>query len=147
MILNDFRKAHQRYQIEKPKLFLLAEPDPPATAEQLSSVEREIGVKLPSEYRGFLSEFGGGTFGFTNIFSLNPDSEYYLPSRREEASSYLPSDLLPFSDDFSGGLYVFKVKDREAQKSVYYWNSDGGLVETKFADVFEFVARYAYEPA
>ena len=147
MTLEDFRKTHQRYQREKPKLFLLVEPDSVATSEQLGEVEREIEVKLPSKYRAFLSEFGGGTFGFTNVFSVDPGGDYYLPNRREEASSYLPKGLLPFSDDFAGGLYVFKVEDGEAQKSIYYWNSDGGLVATEFADILDFIARHAYEPA
>lgn len=147
MTLEYFRELHLNYKKEKPKLFLLVEPDPPATDEQISIVERELRLKLSSSYRAFLREFGGGVFGFTNVFSVNPKGEYYLPRQKEEASSYLSKDLLPFSDDFAGGLYVFKIDEDNVLEPVYYWNSDGGLVETVFTDVFEFVARYAYEPA
>ncbi len=104
-------------------------------------------MKLSKSYRSFLAEFGGGMFGFTNVFSVNPASEYYLPARKEEASIYLPNNLLPFSDDSAGGLYVLKVMDGSAEESVCYWNNDGGLVSTAFANIFDFVARYAYESA
>jgi SMI1-KNR4 cell-wall len=147
MTLDDFRKTHQRYQKEKPKLFLLAEPDPCATVEQLNGAERQIAIELPPSYRSFLMEFGGGVFGFTNVFSADPTSDYYLPVRKQEASAYLPTNLLPFSDDSAGGLYVLKVANGRAMEPVSYWNSDGGLVATAFANILDFVARYAYEPA
>lgn len=147
MTIKELHKIHQRYQSEKPKLFLLVKPDPPATEEQINTVESEIGVLLPSDYRAFLADFGGGMFGFTNVFSGYKDSDFFLPCRNKEASKYLPGDLLAFSDDQVGGFYVFKVLNGKAQESIYYWNSDGGLVNTDFADLFEFVARYAYEPA
>ena len=91
---------------------------------------------------------GGGSYGLTTIFSGDQNSEWYLPSKQVEASAYLPCNLLAFSDDFAGGLYVLKVADDGiANESVFYWNQDGGLVETDYVDVFEFVAKFAYEPA
>lgn len=147
MTLNEFKQIHDRYKKEKPKLFLLVSPDQEATAHQLERVEAELQVRLPGRLREFLTEFGGGNFGFANIFSADPDGEYYLPARNVDAAEYLPPDLLAFSDDFAGGHYVFKVIDGQAGESVLYWNTDGGLAETEFDDVLEFVARYAYEPA
>ena len=147
MTLDEFKEIHNRCRIAKPKPFLLASPDQSATAQQLEKVEGELGVKLPGRLREFLTDFGGGAFGFVNVFSADPDGEFYLPARNDEAAEYLPSDLLAFSDDFAGGYYVLKVVDRRAKDSVFYWNTDGGLTETEFDDVFEFVARYAYEPA
>nr|WP_200157350.1 SMI1/KNR4 family protein [Allochromatium vinosum] len=70
-----------------------------------------------------------------------------MPEKNKEAAKYLPSGLLAFSDDFAGGYYVLSVTDGRAEDPVLYWNSDGGLIETEFDDVLEFVVRYAYEPA
>jgi hypothetical protein len=145
MTIDEFRAWHGRYAVLKPKIFLLVPPDSPATTEQLDTVEREIGTRLPNRFREFLTEVGGGAFGFTNVFSANPASEFYLPTRRAKTLDFLPPNLLPFSDDFTGGWYVFKVDDSQAREAVFYWNADGGLVETNFNDVLEFVARYAYE--
>jgi hypothetical protein len=147
MTLEEFRQIHNRYRQEKPKLFLLASPDRRATEAQLQKVESELGVKLSAQLREFLTDFGGGTFGFANVFSVDSDGEFYLPEKNKEAAEYLPPGLLAFSDDFAGGYYVLRVTDGRADAPVFYWNSDGGLVETEFDDVFQFVARYAYEPA
>jgi hypothetical protein len=147
MTAEEFRNIDARYRTEKPKLFRLASSDPRASEEQLDEIEARMGVKLPVSYRTFLKEFGGGEFGLTDVFSANPESEWYLPARNADAASYLPEGLLPFSDDFAGGLYVFEIKGGLAEERVFYWNQDGGLVPTDFCDVFEFVAKHAYEPA
>jgi hypothetical protein len=147
MTVEEFRDVDARYRTEKPKLFRLSSSDPQASEMQLDDIEAQVGVKLPACYRAFLKEFGGGEFGLTDVFSANPESEWYLPARHADAASYLPDGLLPFSDDFAGGLYVFEIKGGEAQDRVLYWNQDGGLVPTDFLDIFEFVAKHAYEPA
>jgi hypothetical protein len=147
MIIEDLKQIDTRYRQEKPGLFEFATPDRPATEQQLEDVERSIGVRLPPSYRTFLGEFGGGTFRFVVIFSADPDSEWYLPNQQSKASRYLPDGLLAFSDDYAGGNYVFKVVDGEAQEAVFYWHTDGSESSTKFKDMMEFVARYAYEPA
>lgn len=145
MDIDEFRDLHRRYAQAKPKLFALVTPDDPATVGQLEAVEREIGITLPSCLRDFLAEFGGGTFGLINIFSASPESEFYLPEKCAEAADYLPPGLLPFSDDYAGGLYVFKVHAGHADDRVFYWNADGGLVATQFENLLQFIARYAYE--
>jgi hypothetical protein len=147
MTIEEFKSIDARYRVEKPKLFSLSSSDPKASEDQLARIEAEIGVKLSVSYRAFLQEFGGGEFGLTDVFSACPDSEWFLPARNADALSYLPGSLLPFSDDFAGGLYVLKVKEGQAQEPVFYWNQDGGLVPTDYDDVFEFVAKNAYESA
>lgn len=147
MKLDEFRVIDQEARLAKPKLFLLASPDSAASEEALDDLERAIGARLPMSYRAFLREFGGGNFGLTTVFSADPESEWYLGTRLDEVREYLPTHVLPFSDDFAGGLYVFEVVDGQGMEPVLYWNEDGGLVPTKFANALEFVARYAYEAA
>lgn len=147
MTLEELRSTDSRYRREKPKLFELAQSDPPAAPEELNAVEDSIGVKLPKSYRDFLAAFGGGTVGLAVIFSAYSDGDWCLPDRQRDAEEFLPSGLLAFSDDFAGGCYVFKVTDGIADERPWHWNQDGGLSKTKFANVYEFVARYAYEPA
>src|SRR5262252_4621781 len=59
----------------------------------------------------------------------------------------LPPSYRAFLREFGGGTYGFIVIDGEAQEAVFYWNTDGGESSTKFEDILEFIARYAYEPA
>lgn len=147
MTLEEFREIDRRGRADDPVLFSLSTPDRCATSIDICTVEQALKIALPQCYRSFLMEFGGGSYGLTTIFSAAQDSEWYLPKRQSEASDYLPRDLLAFSDDFAGGLYVLRAANGMAEERVLYWNCDGGLVPTTFGDVFEFVARYAYEPA
>jgi hypothetical protein len=147
MSIEQFRELHTRMTAEKPKLFQLIAPDSPASEERVEQVEREIDVALPASYKQFLGEFGGGSFGLVNVSSADPAGEFYLPRKQEEVRSYLPSGLIPISDDFAGGLYVLKIKENHAEEPLFYWNLDGGLRPTEFANVLEFVARYAYKAA
>ncbi|WP_200157351.1 SMI1/KNR4 family protein [Allochromatium vinosum] len=68
MTLEEFRQIHNRYQQEKPKLFLLSNPDRTATEAQLRKVECDLGVKLSGRLREFLTDFGGGLRLFQCIF-------------------------------------------------------------------------------
>lgn len=147
MSIRDFRELHARMTAEKPKLFQLIAPDAPASEERLGQVEHAIGAALPISYKQFLAQFGGGSFGLVNVCSADPEGEFYLPRKQEETRGYLPSGLIAVSDDFAGGLYVLKVKDDHAEEPLWYWNHDGGFRPTEFANVLEFVARYAYKAA
>jgi hypothetical protein len=147
MDITQFRQLFDRKVVEKPKLFELISPDTPANERQLSDAEYKLGVKLPSSYRSFLIEFGGGSFGLTNVFSVDPESDYFLVSRNSQAHGLLPNHLIAFSDDFSGGWYAFATLDGTAGDSVFYWNVDGGLQETRFMNVFEYVAHFAFDSA
>lgn len=127
---------------------MLSEADRKASDSELKHLEEAIACSLPESYAKFLAVFGGGMFGFINIFSADPSSEWFLLSKLKEAMGYgLPDWLIPFSEDYAGGYYVFTRKGETALDQVSYWNPDGGLVATEHSNVFEFVARYAYEPA
>lgn len=147
MSIEEFRELHARMTAEKPKLFHLIAPDAPASEKRLGEVEHAIRAALPISYKQFLAEFGGGSFGLVNVCSADPEGDFYLPRKQEEARSYLPSGLIAVSDDFAGGLYVLKVKEGDAEEPLWYWNIDGGLRQTEFANVLEFIARYAYRAA
>jgi len=147
MTLEEFRDIDHRGRADDPALFSLSSPDRRAEVVDIAGVENVLKLSLPQSYRSFLMEFGGGSYGLTTIFSADQNSEWYLPTKQSVASQYLPRDLLAFSDDFAGGLYVLNVINGKAEDRVFYWNQDGGLVPTKFGNVFEFVARNAYEPA
>ncbi|KQS95140.1 MULTISPECIES: SMI1/KNR4 family protein [unclassified Rhizobium] len=147
MTMEEFNKIHEHYKLQKPSLFGPATSDRPATEVQLKRVEDEIGLRLPASYRAFLQIYGGGYFGFTNIFSADPDSEFYLPLKQSEASPFLPAGLLAISDDEAGGLYVMKVDDGIVTETILYWNTDGGLIRTEFDGILQFIARCAYEAA
>lgn len=148
MNIEELKSIDARYRTEKPKLFMLSEPDRKASRSEISCLEESIGCRLPETYREFLAAFGGGIYGFVNIFSADPSSEWFLLGKLGDAMNYgLPDELIAFSEDYAGGYYVLPRNGDTASDHVSYWNPDGGLVATEYSSVFEFVARYAYEPA
>jgi hypothetical protein len=147
MNIESFRDLASKYRSERPGLFALASPDRPASLEQIEQVEQLLGLSLPNSYRAFLQEYGGGEFGYLTLFSADPDSEWYLPKKTNEAKTYLPESLLPIADDFAGGFYAFVRRGAAVDEHVYYWNPDGGETPTEFRSVLDFIGRYAFEPA
>jgi hypothetical protein len=147
--IQEFREVVEEARRTKPKLFLMSSPDAPARDEQIAMVEEQLGMGLPLAYSQFLREFGGGDFGLVNIYSAADDSDWYIPMRAEEAwAQGLPKELLPFSDDATGGFYVFRVDAGVADDRVLYWDHDASSAEpTEFADALEYLRRFAFEPA
>lgn len=144
MTIEQFREADILGRAKKPKIFALIPPDRPATQEEIRSVEVSIGARLPLAYARFLSEFGGGTYGLVAVFSADADSDHYFVRRVNELAAHVPQGLLAFSDDQAGGVYAFRVEDGNALERVWYWNADGGLVETTFENALEYIAQNAY---
>jgi hypothetical protein len=147
MNIEAFREIDREFRTSRPKLFSASPSDPPAEGSELDAVESEVRARLPKSYREFLSEFGGGDFGFVAVFSSTPESEWYLPVQAARAQQFLPQNLLPFSDDFAGGYFVFRIVDGRCEEKVLYWNTDGGLIETQYKDALDYIAACAYEPA
>jgi hypothetical protein len=147
--LHEFRAVVEEARRAKPKLFVMSSPDAPASPAQIAEVEQRLGLRLPQTYSEFLREFGGGDFGLVSIYSVDASSDWYLPARVEESRrQMLANDLLPFADDGMGGFYAFEVRDRKASEKVFYWDHETGVSQpTEFSDIFEYLGRYAFEPA
>ena len=62
----------------KPNLFLFRENEPKATIEDINNIEKILLGKLPKSFIEFQMKFGGGTFGFTEIFSVCEKSDFYV---------------------------------------------------------------------
>lgn len=144
MQLDEFRLIDKQTRINKPRLFSRFPSDRLASLTMLEEVEKATGVTICANYRCFLQEFGGGRYGYTVVFSADSKSDWYLPHRFSKISQYLPPDLLPFSDDFAGGVYAFQIIDNNCVDTILYWNTDGGVVRTKYKNIFDYVAAEAY---
>lgn len=121
MDFEEFETVFKQVKAEKP-LWLEGEMEPLATEEQISKVELRLGFKLPGQYREFLKTIGSGYFGFTNIFSVNPFGDWFLPEKITQFD--LSDGFLPITDDETGGYYGFKVDGNVCSEAVYYFHPD-----------------------
>ena len=133
MNVDEFNSIFDKVKTTKP-LWLEGEMEPKASAEAISNTESKLGVKLPSQFVEFIQSVGAGYFGFTNVFSVNPSSEWYLLDMMEQFS--FPENFIPISDDETGGYYGFLAKERICGDDVYYWHSSEGSEPTLKYDTY-----------
>ena len=100
----------------KPNLFLFKENEPKATIEDINNIEKILLGKLPKSFIEFQMKFGGGTFGFTEIFSVCEKSDFYVLSNR----NIIEKGFFPVSDDQCGGIYCFKKNNERFEDKIYY---------------------------
>lgn len=129
-------QTRQRY----PMWFTL-DSDPLATDAQIETVSRLLNVKLPDAYCDFVRTFGGGEFALGNVFSVAPESDWYVVTRNKSGAA----DFLAVSDDFTGGVYGFRIFDSICTEAIYYCDLavEPGIVPTEFTDLFHFLSGTA----
>ncbi len=126
MTYDDFIEIVSNTKKNKPVLFGL-ESDKVASSEEISQYEETNGIILPDEYKRFVTEFGGGYFGFTTI--------YLLRNQNSVSSNYLA-----ISDNGCGDYYVLKVIDGTAHKEIFFFEHEEKIVsEPLFEDIYEFL--------
>ena len=142
--IDEFKKIDNEARQKRPKIFYFTDREPKATKEDIEAVENILRCRLPIAYNDFLLNFSGGDYGLTNIFSMRPDSKWYII----KCLDYLPFEMqksyVPFSDDQCGGRYLFKKESGQLLETVHYWNLDGGLDRITYANLFDYLIRFAH---
>ena len=142
MNIDEFNRVFDEVKSAKP-LWLEGEMEPKASDEAISDAEIKLGINLPGQFIEFIQSVGAGYFGFTNVFSVNTDSEWYLLDIMDQYS--FPKDFIPVSDDETGGYYGFLVKDKKiCGDNVYYWHSSEGLEPAmKYETFYDYLVEVA----
>lgn len=96
MNLNEFNIIFNGVKPTKP-LWLEGEMEPKASNAEVSEAESKLGIKLPEQYVEFIQNIGAGYFGFTNVFSVTPNGEWYLLDLLKQFT--FPENFIPVSDD------------------------------------------------
>ena len=123
MDFNDFEQLVQDLQKRRPMWFV-GDAEGPASDEQLAVAEKLLGVTLPNEYKQFVQCYGGGYFAMTNVFSANPESEWFIVARQKDFQ--LGDGFVAVTDDETGGAYGFVVEKGKCSERVFYFHPDDG---------------------
>lgn len=143
MNFEEFENVFDEIQRAKP-LWFQGTMEPLATDEQISIVELKLGVKLPDQYLDFLKKVGSGYFGFTNIFSVNPDGEWYLLDKMSHFE--FSEDFIPITDDETGGYFGFIVSHNKCKNEVYYIHPDDGVAPVlKYGMFLDYVVQEGFK--
>ena len=116
-----FKEVVKKVQIKTPFLFELGHDNIP-TAEDIIAFQKQHKILFPEKYIQFLSNFGGGYFGYTNIYSL-------------------PS-LLFIADNGCGDYYAFRIQNSRCSEEIVFYDHENGTVQnTDFSDVLEYLVK------
>ncbi|MDE5599263.1 MAG: SMI1/KNR4 family protein, partial [Lachnospiraceae bacterium] len=72
-----FSKLVNDCKEREPILFGLEHDEILSTVE-IEKFEEKIHIELPEKYKKFLADYGGGYFGYANVYSLDEGSDFYL---------------------------------------------------------------------
>ncbi len=99
---------------------------------EITQLEDEIGLRLPEDFRFFLTVLNGFELGGFTVYGIHPNNlendllENYL-WELNEADNPITKNLLPISPDYSGNHYCLDLdtmsEDRK-QCDVVFWQHD-----------------------
>ena len=97
----------------------------PAAEPEIAEAERQIGKRLPADYRSFLLEFNA-SIPEDNVFGedLSVTVERFVPvariATRTQNVDGFPSDGVPIAEASSGNFVYFK----KGSPSIYFWDHE-----------------------
>ena len=120
-----------------------------ASESDIQKLESEFGITLPKDYKTFIAEFGNiSTPDILFIIvdkkiELNDvqdfwDIESITYDKKNEWTSQISTDLIPFASDSMGNIFGFLSTDLTTENetiSVYFFDHDFDTVE-KISDSF-----------
>lgn len=111
------------------------DPGNPITEKQLGDLERELGARLPTQYRQFLLKFNGGSpshdvvgveglsGGSTDVqefFGINTIIESSdLRWNKRWLSDRIPPHMLPIACDSGGSIFCLSLSGEDSGKVIY----------------------------
>ena len=135
MNFDNFNTVVEEYRAKKPILFGL-EHDKILSAEEIEQFEKTAQITLPEKYKEFIKSYGGGYFGYANIYSLDSDSDFYLLKHNN-----LPfKNYIRIADNGCGDYYLFSIENGKCLDSLLLSDHETGrIVWTEYGDIFEYL--------
>lgn len=132
--------------------FEMQDTGPPLTRDQLSRLERHIGIRLPGDYLDFLLRFNGGRptpssfpirgfdlahsgdiqrfFGISEHHEI-PDIKWFIRT----LSGRIPHGLLPIAGDGSGNVICLLLSGAN-RGTVYFWHHDAEKSPPTYSNLY-----------
>ncbi len=137
MEFTDFENIVKREKAEHPILFDL-EHDRIPQRNEVMDLQRQHQIQLPEKYIQFLLRYGGGYFGYANLYSLDPDSDFFLFRQNQEPLG----QFLCIADNGCGDMYALPIEEGRCQDTVVLLAHDEEKIyETGFSDVLEYLVQ------
>lgn len=113
----------------------------PVGTQLIDDFEKKFNIKLPNDYRFFLSKHNGATLLGTSIYGILPkDSSNSLEGNyifeHNEVGNEMYAYLVPFSPDGGGNHYCFDSRFHNQESCpVVFWQHDYNYSEDDMPEV------------
>ncbi|GID93981.1 SMI1/KNR4 family protein [Amorphoplanes digitatis] len=110
-----------------------------ATADEITDIERRMGVILPSRYKAFMRNYGGGMFGFVDLLPViaEPGHDDLLTVNDRE---FPDRGFVAVAPVGTGDYWGFPVTGGRCRDEVWFRFHDAGEPEVVADDFLEFAA-------
>lgn len=137
MDFDTFQGIVAQVKAEQP-LLLELEHDHIPCMEEILEFQKQHQIQLPEKYIQFLLHYGGGYFGFANIYSFDKDSYFYLPNHNEKGFE----EFLYIADNECGDYYAFRIERGKCHDAVLFYDHDEKKMNhTEFSDILEYLVK------
>lgn len=108
---NIYKKLEEKFKLYNTK---------GASNELINEAEKQLNLRLPDDYKEYLSEFGAISFGSTELTGLNIDSYANVVSvtlKEAQRNKLFPKDSIVLENTGMEGLLILQKENGE----VYEW--------------------------
>ncbi len=121
--------------------------EPKASDSQVQKVEDLLSVKLPKEFKMFVKKYGGGYFAFTNIYSVNEQSDWFIVDQNYQIGLIKPHHFLAVSDNGMGDFYGFKILNGICESNISLYDHEINKVKnTSYNDLYDYLLEVGLVP-
>lgn len=137
MDFETFEKIVKEEKAKKPLLFELQHDNIP-TMKDIIAFQEEYQITLPEKYIQVLLNFGGGYFGYANIYSLDKNSYFFISNHNPARVA----NLFFMADNECGDYYAFRMEDNKCSEEIVFYDHESNTIQnTTFSDVLEYLVE------
>lgn len=125
---------------KRPRIFAL-DQDNKANVEMIEDVEKYYDVKLPESYKDFVSEYGGGYFGFIVVYSCDYNGIFYIKENVQK-EWVLEKAFLPVIDLETGDLLGFEIINGMCESVVTMYLHEENKMQKLKMDFYDVLLKY-----
>jgi antitoxin YobK len=142
MEISDFEQLTAAAKSEHPQWFLVFN-GLVARQVDVSNAEEQLGARLPTKYKWFMENYGGGAFAFTDILPVVMPDESGESVISVNAENTWSEPFIAVAPVGTGDWWGFLVKSGECSDEVHMHDHEDGTISLQADDFLEFAAKHS----
>lgn len=141
MEFNQFIEIVNRMKAINPLWFAL-DADTVGTKADIETVEHQLNITLPEDYKKFVQKYGGGYFAFTVVFSVSPEGEWNITKQNRFLDLLEKQHFLAVADNQAGDYYGYKIENGLIRGKLFVYDHElRQISQTKYNDILEYITE------